>query len=72
MRKNYNSDIDKLLEYDTSHKIYCPNPYCKGHGVTFKRSGKDRFICSNCGHWIYKDAKTKLKYELKERGVNID
>lgn len=62
---------DRLFEYDSEHKIYCTNPYCNGHGIAFKRGDKDRLICVNCGHWIYKDEKTKLKYEMKERGINV-
>lgn len=27
----------------------------------------DRTICSWCGKWIYKDTKTKFKYEMRER-----
>ena len=27
----------------------------------------DRTICSWCGKWIYKDMKTKFKYEMRER-----
>ena len=68
MRKCFTKE-DKLMSYDTDHKIYCPNPYCNGHGITFKRAGKDRLICVNCGHWIYKDEKTRLKYEMMERGI---
>ena len=40
--------------------------------IKFRRAGNDRLICRNCGHWIYKDEKTRLKYELLERGVKID
>lgn len=71
MRNKYKSKVDKLMEYDTAHKIYCPNPYCNGHGISFKRADNDRLICRNCGHWIYKDEKTRLKYEMLERGVKI-
>lgn len=69
MKKKDISNFDKLFNYDTDHKVYCPNPYCNGHGVTFKRVDNDRLICRNCGHWIYRDEKTKLKYEMKERGI---
>lgn len=27
----------------------------------------DRTICSWCDKWIYKDTKTKFKYEMRER-----
>lgn len=63
---------DKLMNYDTEHKVYCPNPYCNGHGIAFKRADKDRLICRNCGHYIYKDEKTRLKYEMMERGVKVE
>ena len=28
---------------------------------------QERTICNWCGHWIYKDEKTKFKYEMKSR-----
>lgn len=62
----------KLMNYDTENKVYCSNPYCNGHGIAFKRAGVDRLICRNCGHYIYKDEKTRLKYEMMERGVKIE
>jgi len=63
-------EILKLHEYDIEHKVYCKNPKCKaGFGVIFKHSDADRYICKNCGHWIYRDKKTQLKYEMKERGI---
>ncbi len=30
-------------------------------------TNSDRTICSWCGKWIYKDTKTKFKYEMRER-----
>ena len=27
---------------------------------------KDRLICSHCGHWVYKNKRTELKYRIKE------
>ena len=72
MRKRIITQQDRMMQYDSENKIYCDNPYCNGHGIAFKRAGNDRLICRNCGHWIYKDKKTKLKYELLERGVKID
>lgn len=29
----------------------------------------DRTICRGCGHWVYKNKKTQLKYEMKKMGV---
>ena len=62
-------EILKLHEYDIKNKVYCKNPKCRSTGVIFKHKDIDRKICSNCGHWIYKDEKTRLKYEMKERGI---
>lgn len=62
----------KLMNYDTENKVYCTNPHCNGHGIAFKRAGYDRLICRNCGHYIYKDEKTRLKYEMLERGVKVE
>lgn len=72
MRRKPMTKEDKMMQYDTDHKVYCTNPYCNGHGIAFKRAGNDRLICNNCGHYIYKDKKTELKYKLLERGVKID
>lgn len=30
----------------------------------------DRKICSWCGHWVYRDAKAKFKYKIKEMMKN--
>lgn len=58
----------KMMKYETENKVYCS---CADghHGVVFYGTPRDRLICTNCGHWIYKDEKTKLKYEMKERGI---
>ena len=63
---------DKQFQFATDHKVYCTNPKCSGHGVVFRTKEQERKLCVNCGHWIYKDEKTKLKYEIMERGVKID
>jgi len=69
--KNSNSIDIKKYQFDTNHKVYCD---CDEghHGVVFYGTPKDRLICNNCGHWIYKDEKTKLKYKLKEKGVSVN
>ena len=65
-------EIEKLHSCDIDNKVYCKNPKCnRKFGVVFKHKDHDRSICSNCGHWIYKDEKTRLKYEMKERGINV-
>jgi hypothetical protein len=65
---------DKLMSFDTENKVYCKNLKCKRHGVgvVFYKKETDRILCPNCNEWIYKDPQTKLKYEMKERGVKID
>ena len=67
-----NSSDVKLYQFDTDHKVYCANPKCNGFGVIFKHKDIDRLLCPNCKHWIYRDEKTKLKYEMKERGVKVE
>lgn len=67
-----NSSDVKLYQFDTDHKVYCANPKCNGFGVIFRSKDIDRKLCINCGHWIYRDEKTKLKYEMKERGVKVE
>lgn len=68
---NEKDKINKLLNFDSEHKVYCDNPMCSGHGVVFYNSKTERILCPNCQHWIYKDEKTKLKYKMKERGINV-
>lgn len=52
-------DIEKLAKYKTNHKVKCK---C-GHSMFFKR---DYHICTWCGKRVYKDDKTKFKYELNK------
>ena len=75
MRKNNwklsnNEDIKKYT-FETEHKVYCT---CDDghHGVVFYSPRVDKIICRNCGHWIYKDKKTELKYKMREKGVKIN
>ena len=65
------SIIEKEHQFETNHKVYCTSPICKGqgHGVVFYNANIDRKLCVNCGYWIYRDDKTKLRYEMKERGI---
>jgi len=65
---------DKLMRFDTDNKIYCKNIKCERHGVgvVFYKKETDRLLCPNCKEWIYRDPQTKLKYEMKERGVKVD
>jgi len=67
MRKK--SIQDKQYSFDSEHKVYCTNPKCSGHGVVFYRKDIDRLLCPNCNEWIYRDPQTRLKYEMKERGI---
>jgi len=68
---NKNDSDGKLLSYFTDNKVYCSNPNCNGYGVVFYHNSKDRKLCRNCGHWIYRSERIKLKYEMKERGVRV-
>lgn len=66
-------EIERLHSYDIDNKVYCNRPSCHGKfGVIFKHKDIDRLLCPNCKHWVYRDEKTRLKYEMKERGVNIE
>ena len=69
--KNSRSKDIRIYEFETNHKVYCKNPKCSGHGVIFYDKKKDRLLCPNCNEWIYRDLQTKLKYELREKGVKI-
>lgn len=59
----------RLLKFESENKVYCESPQCRGHGVVFYSPRTDRILCNNCKHWIYKNPQTKLKYEMKERGI---
>lgn len=53
------------------NKIHDYMVKCKcSHTMLFTGS-KDRLLCSHCGHYVYKDKKTEMKYKIKEklRGV---
>lgn len=63
---------DRQYRFATEHKVYCKNPKCSGHGVVFRNVKQERKLCPNCNCWVYKDDKTKLKYEMLERGIKID
>lgn len=56
---------------DVSKMVNALNPYkvkCKcGHSVHIIK--RDRVICDWCGHWVYKDKLTEMKYELEKRGI---
>lgn len=70
---NFEKTIEgKMMKYATENKVYCTNSKCSGHGVVFYSSKTDRLLCPNCNEWIYRDAKTKLKYEMMERGIKVD
>lgn len=45
-------------------KVICE--HC-GWPKRFNHKDTERLICNNCHRWIYKDEKTKLKYENKEK-----
>ena len=53
--------IEKEHNVFQDYVIKCP---CS-HTMIFT-SMKDRILCSYCGHWVYKDKKTELKYKMKE------
>lgn len=70
MKTHINSTkIEKIMNFAIEHKVYCKNPKCSGHGVVFYRKETNRLLCPNCHQWIYRDEKTRLKYEMKERGI---
>ena len=59
--KTYNEIIK---EHDTFQNYVVK---CKcSHSVLFT-GVKDRILCTHCGHYVYKDKKTELKYKLKEK-----
>ena len=65
-----NDEEAKKFKFITDNKVYC-NCGDGHHGVVFYDNKTDRKLCVNCGHWIYRDPQTKLKYEMKERGVRV-
>ena len=55
MSYNHKEDTKKLKFY-TEHSIKCD---C-GH-TTFL-GNRDYVVCSHCGHYVFKDNKTKIEY----------
>ena len=48
---------DKLQDYMVK---------CKCSHTLLFTGVKDRLLCTYCGHYVYKDKKTELKYKMKE------
>ena len=63
-----NKEIEKLSCELSGIKVTCD---C-GHRVHVLP--QDRVICTWCGHYVYKDEKTRFKYEMlkKMREVNYE
>ena len=71
-KKNFEKTTEgRLMRFATENKVYCD--HCNsGYGAVFRCKDTERKLCKVCGYWIYRDPKTKLKYEMIERGVKID
>lgn len=63
MRKNIKNQGELVSSAMLNAGLYT---FCKCGRRQFI-SKADRTICSWCGNWIYKDEKTKFKYEMRER-----
>lgn len=48
-------DDNKLQDYVVKCKC--------GHSILMR---EERLLCYQCGHYVYRDEKTKLKYKLRE------
>lgn len=57
--KKKDRDFKRLQRY-TKESVKCKN--C-GHTIL---PGKDRGICTWCGHWCYKNDKIEFKYKMLE------
>jgi len=62
-KRNLKEDI-RYFDNLAKCRVYCSN--C-GHSIIL--ATRDRTICSNCGLWVYKDEKTRFKYELKKEMI---
>ena len=56
-------EISKIVNALAPYKVKCS---C-GHTMYIVK--RDRTICDWCGHWVYKDKLTEMKYELEKRGI---
>lgn len=59
---NYKNDT-KLMNMYTEITVYCST--C-GHPMLFPAFGSDRKVCKWCGHYVYRNEKTKFQYKVKE------
>lgn len=61
--KQYRSlrEIERLSTIQLKYMRKCK---CS-HSILFT-GRKDRLLCSHCGHYVYKDKQTELRYKLKE------
>ena len=56
-----NKELQKLLEEMTKARVKCS---C-GHSVVIPPK-KDKYICSWCGNYVFKDKQTEFRYKFKE------
>lgn len=63
MKKNITNQKDLVNSVLLDAGLYS---FCKCGRRQFMTNA-DRTICKWCGKWIYKDSKTKFKYEMRER-----
>lgn len=57
------NDVSKMVNALQPYKVKCN---C-GHTMYIVK--KDRTVCRWCGHYVYRDKFTEMKYELEKRGV---
>lgn len=57
--------VKKIEKERSNYKVTCK---C-GHVVVLARA--DRVLCTHCGYWVYKDEKTRFKYELERMMKNV-
>lgn len=62
--KSY-KEIEKYAEVMTKTRIKCK---CgKTTNITAQR---DRVICDDCGHWVYRTPQLEFKYKMKQELKN--
>ena len=61
--KQYKS-LKEIERSSTKQLKYMRKCKCS-HSILFT-GRKDRLLCSHCGHYVYKDKQTELRYKLKE------
>lgn len=69
---NQNTTIEKMASYVSSHKKKCK--YCGNPIFIIQSFDRNKTLCHNCGHFVYKndidEFRDKLKRQIRKEEEN--